>query len=1052
MRPTSAGVLPSGTVEFLAGETEQTISIAVQGDVDVEADEAFTVTLANASGALITTATAGGTIRNDDAAPLPALAIAATAADLAEGDGGTTPFTFTVTRSGDTAGASSVDWAVSGDVDAADFGGVLPSGTVEFLAGETEKTISIAVQGDVDVEADEAFTVTLANASGALITTATAGGTIRNDDAAPLPALAIAATAADLAEGDGGTTPFTFTVTRSGDTAGASSVDWAVSGDVDATDFGGVLPSGTVEFLAGETEQTISIAVQGDVDVEADEAFTVTLANASGALITTATAGGTIRNDDAAPLPALAIAATAADLAEGDGGTTPFTFTVTRSGDTAGASSVDWAVSGDVDATDFGGVLPSGTVEFLAGETEKTISIAVQGDVDVEADEAFTVTLANASGALITTATAGGTIRNDDAAPLPALAIAATAADLAEGDGGTTPFTFTVTRSGDTAGASSVDWAVSGDVDAADFGGVLPSGTVEFLAGETEQTISIAVQGDVDVEADEAFTVTLANASGALITTATAGGTIRNDDAAPLPALAIAATAADLAEGDGGTTPFTFTVTRSGDTAGASSVDWAVSGDVDATDFGGVLPSGTVEFLAGETEKTISIAVQGDVDVEADEAFTVTLANASGALITTATAGGTIRNDDAAPLPALAIAATAADLAEGDGGTTPFTFTVTRSGDTAGASSVDWAVSGDVDAADFGGVLPSGTVEFLAGETEQTISIAVQGDVDVEADEAFTVTLANASGALITTATAGGTIRNDDAAPLPALAIAATAADLAEGDGGDHAVHLHRHPQRGHGGGQQRRLGGERRRGCGRLRRGTAERHGRVPRRRDRADDQHRGPGRRRRRGGRGVHRHPRQRERCPDHHRHRRRHHPQRRRGAAAERRRRFRRPPLEYVRRSLGRATAGQRRSERRRLRPRRGRGRWHDRTGAVLPERAGPARDADPDGELGALGLPGRDERRGEPVGHDGLCRRHLPDHGRRPAVGRHQRDRPGRVHDRQHPLRSVGDHGASCSDVRTRRRCRGSPHGHRSRTPTISEYAAITGWVPTNRVIG
>jgi hypothetical protein len=114
------------------------------------------------------------------------------------------------------------------------------------------------------------------------------------------PFFAIAPTNATKPEGDSGTTAFSFTVTRSGDTSVATSVDYAVSSaEADASDFGGVFPSGTVNFLAGETTQTIDIAVSGNAEIEADEAFTVTLSNAFGdAIIRTASADGTIQNDD----------------------------------------------------------------------------------------------------------------------------------------------------------------------------------------------------------------------------------------------------------------------------------------------------------------------------------------------------------------------------------------------------------------------------------------------------------------------------------------------------------------------------------------------------------------------------------------------------------------------------------------------------------------------------------------------------------------------------------------------------------------------------------
>ncbi|WP_375781795.1 Calx-beta domain-containing protein, partial [Microcystis aeruginosa] len=111
-------------------------------------------------------------------------------------------------------------------------------------------------------------------------------------------------------EGNTGTKAFTFTVTRSGDTSGSSSANWTVSGtgtnQANATDFvGGTLPSGTVSFAANETSQIITVNVSGDTTVETNEEFTVTLSNPTNATITTATATGTIQNDD--DDPALAI-------------------------------------------------------------------------------------------------------------------------------------------------------------------------------------------------------------------------------------------------------------------------------------------------------------------------------------------------------------------------------------------------------------------------------------------------------------------------------------------------------------------------------------------------------------------------------------------------------------------------------------------------------------------------------------------------------------------------------------------------------------------------
>ncbi|MBW6398432.1 ExeM/NucH family extracellular endonuclease [Roseomonas sp. HJA6] len=119
---------------------------------------------------------------------------------------------------------------------------------------------------------------------------------------APVETLSIAAASADKAEGDAGTTEFTFTVTRAnGD--GEAGATWTLSApggasEAAADDFAGPL-TGTIAFAEGETEQTITVTVSGDTASEGDETFAVALSDPTGgAVIGTAIATGTIRNDD----------------------------------------------------------------------------------------------------------------------------------------------------------------------------------------------------------------------------------------------------------------------------------------------------------------------------------------------------------------------------------------------------------------------------------------------------------------------------------------------------------------------------------------------------------------------------------------------------------------------------------------------------------------------------------------------------------------------------------------------------------------------------------
>ena len=89
-------------------------------------------------------------------------------------------------------------------------------------------------------------------------------------------------------------------MSRGGNTSIATSAHWTVSGSgsspAPASAFaGGVLPSGTVSFAAGQTSQTITVNVAGDSTLRLTEGFTVTLSNpAASTTIATATAAGSI--------------------------------------------------------------------------------------------------------------------------------------------------------------------------------------------------------------------------------------------------------------------------------------------------------------------------------------------------------------------------------------------------------------------------------------------------------------------------------------------------------------------------------------------------------------------------------------------------------------------------------------------------------------------------------------------------------------------------------------------------------------------------------------
>ncbi len=610
------------------------------------------------------------TLQNSVPPPPPVPSLSITNLAVTEGNSGSTSGFVTIALSAASSQPVTVEWAPrDGSARRSDNDYSFPlatGGMATFSPGQTSIQIDVLVTGDLKVEPDESFDIVLTSPQGATLAKSVGTITIQNDDAEQASSLAIAATAADKVEGDAGSTPFTFIVTRSGGSSGTATANWIVAGSganpANAADFtGGVLPSGTISFAPGETSTVITVDVAGDSAIETDEGFSVTLSAPTGATVTTAEAAAVIRNDDTQPAT-LALAATAADKAEGDAGSMPFTFTVTRSGGSSGVVMVSWTVAGSganpANAADFaGGVFPSGAVAFAAGDTFRVITVNVAGDSLAEADEGFSVILANPVGGTITTASAAAVIRNDDAL-VSLLAITATSAVKAEGDAGSTPFTFTVSRSGKLSTAVSARWTVAGSglnpASTTDFANrSFPTGIVSFAAGETSKIITVNVAGETIVEGNERFSVILSLPKAAIITTPSAAAVILNDDLAAT--LAIAAAAADRAEGSGGVTPFIFTVTRSGGISRSAMVRWRVAGSgttpANASDFANrSIPTGVVSFATGETSKIITVNVAGDTVAEANEGFSVVLFGPTNAAITTVSASAVIRNDDSAAL------------------------------------------------------------------------------------------------------------------------------------------------------------------------------------------------------------------------------------------------------------------------------------------------------------------------------------------------------------------------------------------------------------------
>ncbi len=242
--------------------------------------------------------------------------------------------------------------------------------------------------------------------------------------------------------------------------------------------------------------------------------------------------------------------------AEGNSGTVAATFTVTLAPASGRTVTVDYATANGSAISPGDYAANSGTLTFAPGETTKTVTVLVNGDLSHEGDETFFVNLTNAPDATLADPQGIGTIIDDDSQPT----LSINDVTVTEGNSGSVNATFTVTLSPASGQTVTVDYATSDGTATAPADYIAANGTLVFNPSQTTRTFNVPVNGDLLDEIDENFTVTLSDPAGATIGDDLGLGTITDND--PPPALSINDVA--VTEGNSGTTPATFTVSLSG--------------------------------------------------------------------------------------------------------------------------------------------------------------------------------------------------------------------------------------------------------------------------------------------------------------------------------------------------------------------------------------------------------------------------------------------------------------------------------------------------------
>ena len=624
----------------------------------------------------------------------------------------------------------------------ADFTGT--DGLLTFAAGETSRTVAVPVIDDDAAEPGESFSLRLRAPANAVLGDALGIGRISDDD--DLPMLSVeGATVSESA----GTVDFDLTLSAPSGRAVTVQIRTADGTAVQGRDYGAV--AGEVRFAAGEIRRVVGVPVTDDLVDEPDlETFTLTLSGPENATLATATAIGSIRDDEVSPV----VSAGDTIAAETSG---EMVFSVGLNASSERAVTVDYETV-DVTATaesDYRSA--SGTLTFATGETAKSVAVTLLQDALEEGDEVLTLTLDDAVNARLG-ASGDGTIRDGGA---PALRIADATAAEASG-----ALEFVVTASGAAAREMRVAYATRDGTATAGQDYTETQGTLVFAVGEATKTIRVPVAMDSqDDEGFETLTVVLSGAVNATLADPEATGTI-SDTA--LPRLSVSDAAA-VEEGEDAVFAVTLSAAAPQDVSfGYRTVDGSATSGADYTQAGGRLT-----IPEGGTEASIAVSTAADgLDEDDEETFEVRLEQPLYATIADGAATGTITDADAAPTLSV-------DNATTDEGES-LEFAVTLSA----ASGLEVTV--EYETADGTAVSPAdytettGTLTFEPGQTERPVPVPVYQDRLDEPTETLRLVLKSPANAVFEAAEASarGVIRDDD--DRPALELVLDPVEVAE--------------------------------------------------------------------------------------------------------------------------------------------------------------------------------------------------------------------------------------------------------------------------------
>ena len=844
----------SETVTFQAGQASATLIVPTSNDVMDEPDGVINVTILEADSYYddeyayeagkyyrtpwvvysVTTA-----VTDDDYVP-PAVSVAD---GIARENDGTIEFTVSLDQANDEV-ASSVDWATheDGTIDTAtsDVDFTAASGTLNFAIGETEKTVTVILLNDDMDENHEKFNIVLTNPSSLTLGTATATGTILDDELAFAVIFGGPYPWTPVVEGQDVVlklrrfppiTPgqvvniddpcYQYWIIKCFDASpDADTGNVPITVNVRVTQNGDVI-SGTaltrVTFAPDSLYAYLIIPTDDDGTVERHGEIKAEILNGPG--YAPKHVGEAQDPDDHLPTTYRSVydndLTFAIDDVQGaeNAGTLDFTVSLNAAAPrevTVDVTTMDGDATshGNVTATSLGQDFTAGTqtLTFLKGEQTKTFSVALVDDSIQERDETFTVQLSNNPEHSTLADGIGVGAIVDDEQPMVA-SVSRTYSIVDEDRAG--PVRFIVELSHPDTVASernvSVGWQVAAGTATEGEDYLAAGGTYNFPVGTTSGFLDVSLEDDNLFEEEyETFTVELIQQGTRLAaisaTDASFEASIRDNET-----LTAAITAESKSVGEGQLAIFRVTLTG-GLTAEATSVHVKALGNAEAAEDYGI-PSGSLSFPpgdstgrtvtldipAGQPSGTITYPILNDSVEEDDETLTVEVFSASSGQ-RAVSISPTQSRASATILDQGALTVSIKGVPSVDEGAAA-TFTVYLSKTISEDISVEWSTrqpgqlltAAETAEPDVDYPASTGTVAIPAGNSSATFTVSTTDDTLAEGGETFRVTLEKArrgTGALVPLGVtkAFTTIVDNDAVP-DGLTVSASPVRLTEDAG-----------------------------------------------------------------------------------------------------------------------------------------------------------------------------------------------------------------------------------------------------------------------------